>query len=252
MTTWADLNCFDFLCFPIVGLPNRWVTDCFVICPSRSWRWRSACRERICWTDCGRPPWSMASLFRCGGFSSQGKGGSPRAPRAHVGELRAGLLPPALLVEQRLRGGSRSISEIPGKDFTDRNERNSEVPGKTRQSEWRGTCGANSWGREGSITHETPIRFVGLAARVHRLRSGRLCGGCRASSRRSRCPSAVRLDRSRPLRGRVLPRLSRAWVLRASSTSLAVVAASSVGRSSHGGARSPGRRRFFPINPLCP
>ena len=143
---------------------------------------------------------------------------------------------------------SRSMSKIPGKDFTVRNERNSEVPGKTRQSEWRGTCGANSWGRERGITHETPIRFVGLAARVHRLRSGRLCGGCRASSRRSRCPSAVRLDRSRLLRGRVLPRLSRAWVLRASSPSLAVVAARSVGRSSHGGARSPGRRRFFPIN----
>ena len=28
LTTRADLNCFDFLCFPIVGLPNRWVTDC--------------------------------------------------------------------------------------------------------------------------------------------------------------------------------------------------------------------------------
>jgi len=107
----------------------------------------------------------------------------------------------------------------------------------------------HSWGREGRIIHETPIRVAGLAARVHRLRSGRLRGGCRASSRRSRCPSAVRLDRSRLLRERVLPRLSRAWVLRASSPSLAVVAARSVGRSSHGGARSPGRRRFFPINP---
>ena len=28
LTTRADLNCFDFRCFPIVGLPNRWVTDC--------------------------------------------------------------------------------------------------------------------------------------------------------------------------------------------------------------------------------
>src|SRR6266851_6386486 len=101
---------------------------------------------------------------------------------------------------------------------------------------------------EGSLTHETPIRFVGLAARVPRLRSRRLCGGGRASSRRSRCPSAVRLDRSRLLRGRVLPRLSRAWVLRASWPSLAVVAARSVGRSSHSGARRPGRRRLFPIN----
>src|SRR5258708_10758184 len=118
---------------------------------------------------------------------------------------------------------------------------------KDKTAEWRGTCGLNSWGREGSLTHETPIRFVGLAARVPRLRSGRLCGGGPASSRRRRCPSAVRLDRSRLLRGRVLPRLSRAWVLRASLPSLAVVAARSVGRSSHGGARSPGRRRFFPI-----
>ena len=123
---------------------------------------------------------------------------------------------------------------------------------KDKTTEWRGTCGVTSWGREGSLTHETPIRFVGLAARVPRLRNGRLCGGCRASSRRSRCPSAVRLGRSRLLRGRVLSRLSRAWVLRASSTSLAVVAARSVRRSSHGGARSPGRRRFFPINPPRP
>jgi hypothetical protein len=143
---------------------------------------------------------------------------------------------------------SRSISELPGKDFTLRNEPQFRSTWKTRQLEWRGTCGTNSWGREGSITHETPIRFVGLAARVHRLRSGRLCGGCRASSRRSR-PSTVRLDRSRLLRGRVLPRLSRAWVLRASSALLAVVAARSVGRCSHGGARSPGRRRLFPTNP---
>ena len=138
-----------------------------------------------------------------------------------------------------------------GKDFPVRNERIFRSTRKTRPLEWRGTCGTHSWGREGSLTHETPIRFVGLAARVPRLRSGRLCGGCRASRRRRRCPRAVHLGRSRLLRGRVLPRLSRAWVLRASSPLLAVVAARSVGRRSHGGARSPGRRRFFPINPLC-
>jgi len=34
LTTRADLNCFDFRCFPIVGLPNRWVTDCFALCCS--------------------------------------------------------------------------------------------------------------------------------------------------------------------------------------------------------------------------
>jgi hypothetical protein len=28
LTTRAALNCFDFRRFPIVGLPNRWVTDC--------------------------------------------------------------------------------------------------------------------------------------------------------------------------------------------------------------------------------
>ena len=28
LTTRADLNCFDFRCFPIVGLANRRVTDC--------------------------------------------------------------------------------------------------------------------------------------------------------------------------------------------------------------------------------
>ncbi len=34
LTTRADLNCFDFRCFLIVGLPNRWVTDCFALCCS--------------------------------------------------------------------------------------------------------------------------------------------------------------------------------------------------------------------------
>jgi len=99
------------------------------------------------------------------------------------------------------------------------------------------------------MTHETPIQSVVLVVRVHPLRSRRLCGGRAAASRRSR-PSAVRLDRSQLLRGRVLSSLSGAWVLRASSTLLAVVAARSVG-CSDGGAPDPGRRRFFPVTSLA-
>jgi hypothetical protein len=34
LTTRAHLNCFDFFYFPIVGLPNRGVTDCFATCCS--------------------------------------------------------------------------------------------------------------------------------------------------------------------------------------------------------------------------
>ena len=37
LTTRADLDCFDcfdFFYFPIVGLPNRWMTDCFALCCS--------------------------------------------------------------------------------------------------------------------------------------------------------------------------------------------------------------------------
>ena len=125
---------------------------------------------------------------------------------------------------------------------------NSEVPGKTGTTRVARNLLLNSW--EGGITHETPIRFVVLAVGVHRLRSRRLCGGRRAASRRS-CSSAVHLGRSRLLRGRVLQRLSGAWILRASSASLAVVAARSAGRCSDGGARCPGRRRgsWLPVSP---
>src|SRR5207247_1949752 len=122
------------------------------------------------------------------------------------------------------------------KDFTVRNKRQFRSTRKTGTARVARNLLPNSW--EGGVTHETPIQFVVLALCAHRLRSRRLCGGRRAASRRTRCPSAVRLGRSRLLRGRVLPRLSGAWILRASSASLAVVAPRSAGRCSDGGARS--------------
>jgi len=136
------------------------------------------------------------------------------------------------------------------KRFTGRNERQFRSTRKNRNCSSGAKLAASIHGK-GVFIHETPIRFVALAVRVHRLRSRRLCGGRRAATRRSRCPSAVRLGRPHLLRGRVLPRLSGAWILHASSASLAVVAARSAGRCSDGGARSPGRRRgpWLPVAP---
>src|SRR6266567_8192252 len=167
------------------------------------------------------------------------------------------LVAPGLILDDRGIGPDRTREAIPNgsqrqgtvKIARSGMNANSEVPGKTGTTRVARNLLLNSW--EGGITHETPIRFVVLAVGVHRLRSRRLCGGRRAASRRSRCSSAVHLGRSRLLRGRVLQRLSGAWILRASSASLAVVAARSAGRCSDGGARCPGRRRgsWLPVSP---
>src|SRR6266705_6519322 len=67
------------------------------------------------------------------------------------------------------------------KDFTGRNERQFRITRKTGTARVARNLLLELMRRE--FIHETPIRFVVLAVRVHRIRSRRWCGGRRAASR---------------------------------------------------------------------